>query len=207
MTKSTDPALYVQASKSRLKQAARTGGRKLFDARRRAIFLEWFAATCNAKLAAEKADIGYHTVFRHRRLDSGFAEAWDAALAQGYAVLEAGLLADALASEANNHSNSETDEQATEIISPLNFEQRMALLREYRRADGRRGPRGVGKPPTIAPRIATAEEMEEALIKRLKHFAMRVAEADAGGRPLLGGMAGSPESGIPITGSGEQDSK
>jgi hypothetical protein len=201
MTKITDPALYVQANKSRLKQAARTGGRKLFDVGRRAIFLEWFAATCNAKLAAEKADIGYHTVFRHRRRDSGFAEAWDAALAQGYAALEAGLLADALTADARS---SQTGEQAADIISPLSFEQRMALLREYRRADGRRGPRGVGKPPTIAPRTATAEEMEKALIKRLKHFAMRVAEADAGGRPLLGDMAESPKSGIPMSGSGEQ---
>ena len=78
MTKSTAKSgLFIRPNKNRLKQATRTGGRKLFDARRKAIFLEWFAATCNVKLSAEQADICYHTAFKHRREDSAFAEAWD----------------------------------------------------------------------------------------------------------------------------------
>jgi hypothetical protein len=94
-------ALFIRPNKNRLKQATRTGGRKLFDAKRKVIFLEWFAATCNVKLSAEQADICYHTAFKHRREDSAFAEAWDEALAQGYAALEAGLLADAIAPDAD----------------------------------------------------------------------------------------------------------
>ena len=194
-------ALFVQRGKRRLKQVARTGGRKLFDARRRGIFLEWFAATCNVKLAAEKADIGYHTVFRHRRADAAFAEAWDEALAQGYAALEAGLLADALAADTYSYelNEPERDRPETPSSSPLSFEQRMFLLREYRRSDGVRGPRAVGKPPPFAPRIATEAEAAAALIRRLKSFAMRVAEADAEGRTVLDPPGKSTKSGIPIT--------
>ena len=78
----------------------------------------------------------------------------------------------------------------------------MALLKEYRRADGR-GPRPVGKHPPLPPHIASPEEAEAALIKRLKHFAMRVAEADAEGRSVLDPPGRCAKSGIPIAGCGD----
>ncbi len=84
--------LRVTPNKNRLVQVRRAGGRKLFDRARRETFLEWFAATCNVRLAAEKAGICYSAVFRHRMKDDTFAEAWDRALAQGYARIEARLL-------------------------------------------------------------------------------------------------------------------
>ena len=63
-----------------------------FDAAKREMFLEWFAATCNAKEAARRAGVAYSTIYRTRMLDARFAEAWDRALEQGYARLEAKLL-------------------------------------------------------------------------------------------------------------------
>ncbi|MFL6771067.1 MAG: hypothetical protein ACJ8E4_05045 [Sphingomicrobium sp.] len=198
-------ALSIRRNKNRLKQATRTGGRKLFDADRKAIFLEWFAATCNVKLSAEQADICYHSAFRHRREDSAFAEAWDAALAQGYAALEAGLLADAIAPDTDaGPVGGETEGEPPPATSPLSFEQRMVLLKEYRRRDGGHGPRPVGKPPTIQPRIASEAEAEAELIKRLKMFALRVAEADAEGRSILDEPVTCSRSGVPITGAGGQ---
>ena len=205
MTKSGQSGLFIRPNKNRLKQATRTGGRKLFDARRKAIFLEWFAATCNVKLSAEQSDICYHTAFKHRREDPAFAEAWDEALAQGYAALEAGLLADAIAPDVDAEPDSdEAEGEPAPATSPLSFEQRMSLLREYRRRDGGHGPRPVGKPPTIPPRIASEAEVEAELIKRLKLFALRVAKADAEGRSILDEPIPCSRSGVPITGTGGQ---
>jgi hypothetical protein len=177
--------LTIHPSNNRLTQVARTNRPTLFDARRKAIFLEWFAATCNVTLSAEKAGIAYQTVYKHRHKDAAFAEAWDEALVQGYAALEAGLLSDAIAAEIRKAA--EVGEQGDDppATSPLSFEQRMALFKEYRRTDGSRGPRSVGKHPPLPPHIASPAEAEAALIKRLKHFAMRVAQADAEGRTIL----------------------
>lgn len=194
------PALFIRPNKNRFKQATRTGGRKLFDAKRKATFLEWFAATCNVRLSAQQADICYHTAFKHRREDTEFAEAWDEALAQGYAALEAGLLADAIAPDVDSELDRDgVESEQAPANSPLTFEQRMFLLREYRRRDGGSGPRPVGKPPTIQPRVATEAEVEAALIKRLKQFALRVEQADAEGRSILDEPVKCSKSGVPIT--------
>ncbi len=159
----------IRSGNHRLVQVARPGARKLFDARRRGVFLEWFAATCNAKLSCEKAGITQKTAFRHRRKDPAFAVAWEEALQQGYAALEASLVAEALASSADEEEPPHPAHAPHESPSPargegLSFEQRMAVLREYRRSDGGRGPRGLGKSAPVPGRIATAEEVETALI-------------------------------------------
>ena len=195
----TTPPLTIHPSNNRLRQVARINRPKLFDAGRKAIFLEWFAATCNVCLSAEKAGIGYQTVYKHRRKDAAFAEAWDEALAQGYAALEAGLLADAIAAEFAKTGEAEEHFDDPPPASPLSFEQRMALFKEYRRPEGGKGPRGVGKHPPLPPHIASPAEAEAALIKRLKHFAMRVAEADAEGRTVLDPPLKTAASGLPIT--------
>src|SRR3982751_2480399 len=55
--------LRVTPNKNRLVQARRTGGRKLFDRKRKEVFLEWFAATCNVRLSAGKAGVHEKTVY------------------------------------------------------------------------------------------------------------------------------------------------
>ena len=85
-----DPS-NLQAGRGREMQVT-SRGRERFDSGKRRIFLEWFAATCNAQLAARKAGVNYRTPYRTRMNDAAFAEAWDRALEQGYARLEAKLL-------------------------------------------------------------------------------------------------------------------
>ena len=201
MTKPSEPSslLTIHPANNRIRQVARPAQPKLFDRARRRTFLEWFAATCNVTLSAEKAGIAYQTVYKHRRKDAAFAEAWDEALAQGYAALEAGLLADAIAAEVAKAAEDAGEGDASPDSSPLNFEQRMALLKEYRRAEGGRGPRAVGKAPSVPPHIASPAEAEATLIRRLRHFAMRVAQADSEGRNTWDPPLQVTNSGLPVT--------
>jgi hypothetical protein len=85
-------ATRIGAGKHRHVQVVQDGTRKLFKGRVRQTFLEWFAATSNVTLAAKMAGVHHKTAFRHRMNDPDFAEAWDRALEQGYARIEAKLL-------------------------------------------------------------------------------------------------------------------
>jgi hypothetical protein len=73
----------------------RTGGRKLFGKERKEVFLEWFAATCNARLSAEKAGINEKTVYKHLAKDPEFLDGFGRAVQIGYVRLEARELQEA----------------------------------------------------------------------------------------------------------------
>ncbi|ONF94980.1 hypothetical protein [Sphingomonas jeddahensis] len=80
--------------------ATASGGRVAVCARtqgRRNRFLAVLAETCSVALAARMAKRTMATCYRWRSEDAAFAAAWDAAIADGYARLEAGLLEHALA--------------------------------------------------------------------------------------------------------------
>src|SRR5438046_3338750 len=77
-----------QAGCNRRVQVTKRGWNR-FDRAKKKVFLKWFAATANAAASARRAGVGYSTVFDHRMDDARFAEAWDRALEQGYARLEA----------------------------------------------------------------------------------------------------------------------
>ncbi len=91
----TGGTLVLRAGNSRLVQKVRARRTGLTDARR-SRFIEVLAATCNVKLAAQGCGVDPCTPYRLRRADAGFAAAWDAALASGYARLEAEALRYAL---------------------------------------------------------------------------------------------------------------
>jgi hypothetical protein len=166
------------------------------------VFLEWFAATCNVKLSAEKAGICYQTVFRHRMKDEAFAEAWDQALQQGYARLEARLLQEVHAPGFGPSGTlpeggpstafggppphpAKPGREEYEIAGDLDdaeVEERfdpqlaMLLLREH----ARRLPGSADKGKAGAmPRVASNREIAAALTKRLKAFALRVGQEAA----------------------------
>jgi hypothetical protein len=172
----------VCANKNRLAQVARTGSRKLFDGRRRAVFLEWFAATCNVKLSAERAGVAYQTVFKHRMKDEAFADAWDRALQQGYAYLEARVLQEALGVEGRPSTslgtNGLSEEEATLVEEAFDRELAIALLREHARRLPGAGDKRKNQRTTA--RAATNQEVQAALVKRLKAFALRVGRVAAG---------------------------
>ncbi len=69
----------IVGGRNREAHVRRTGGRKLFDAAAKRVFLEWFAATCNAGWAAERAGFNYQTIWKHRMKDPAFADAFDRA--------------------------------------------------------------------------------------------------------------------------------
>ncbi|MBC7986334.1 MAG: hypothetical protein H7X93_06640, partial [Sphingomonadaceae bacterium] len=70
--------------------------RQRFDEERRAAFLSQFARSCNIREAAAIAGVSESTVYLHRSQDAGFADAFQEALAQGYARLEVELLEERL---------------------------------------------------------------------------------------------------------------
>jgi hypothetical protein len=117
----------------------RTLRRRLFDDRRKQIFLDHFAGTADGHLAAAAAGIGYSTVLQHRRKDPAFAAAWDEALAVAVAQLEAEAVRQRLEAQARFRDGLvPTGEMARE------FDRVMQLLARYRRPDGRIGLREVG---------------------------------------------------------------
>ena len=72
-------------------QQVRSGGWQWSDEAEE-IFLDSLAASCNVSLSADAAGFSTPTVYRQRRLRPDFAGKWQAALAQGYARLEATLI-------------------------------------------------------------------------------------------------------------------
>lgn len=57
-----------------------------------AVFLDHLAASCNVSLSAEAAGFSRFELYKRRRRDPAFAKRWQAALAQGYARIEAALV-------------------------------------------------------------------------------------------------------------------
>jgi hypothetical protein len=158
----------LHPNKHRLVQVARTGGRRLFDAAAKAVFLEWFAATCNLAWSAEQAGFNYKTVLRHRMNDSVFAADWDRALGQGYARLEAKRL-ETKRREVPVGIEGDLDAPEMDDMDPARMD---AILRERGREVA--GARKPGRPP----RAASNREVRDALVQRLTAFGVRVSEEE-----------------------------
>lgn len=196
MEASRVPVLIAPANGRRLQKQKMRNAR--FTADRKEIYLSHFASTCDGKAAAEAAGVGETTVSSHRRDDPAFAEAWDAALEQGYAELEAEALRQQLEAqqryrEALRHGSGQAGEAArsgkneaergtadSPAASPspeeegrTEFERTLKLLQLYRRGAGSVGPRKVRR-----ERLTrwSFEEAMAALEKKLKAFRVRIEE-------------------------------
>ena len=172
-----DNRTRIASGKNRRVQIVRTGGRKLFDRKRKEVFLEWFAATCNVKYAAHRAGVCYQTVFKHRMADEGFAEMWDKCLAQGYARVEAQSVETEVSAE---HYKVDGDWEAPELQA-MDADYRLALLREHKKSVGAGASAfGVARKQGRRPRTASNEEVRAALVKRLVVFGVRFAPPSPG---------------------------
>ena len=173
----------IRPSKHRPLQAVEESGRRLFDDEAKQAFLENFAASCNVRWAAGRAGFSEKTAYKHRMNDARFREGWGRALEQGYARLQAELLARAAGTVA--FAIDGDGEGPAEIDTEL----ALVLLREHAR-----GLAGVAKPGR-APRVASNAEVREALEKGLKAFAARVHDEslrlDGGGREGADGATGA----------------
>lgn len=135
--------LQVKAARGSQKRRPK---RREFTAARKAEFLCHFAATCNAKASALAAGVAQNTVYAHRRSDEQFRLAWEEALDQGYARLEAQLVR-----EASEPIAVEADEAAAEaVMREIDARTALAILEAYRRNRGAR-------PGDILPRHSDAE--------------------------------------------------
>ena len=101
-----------------------------------------------------------HSAYTLRRKDPDFAEAWSVALAAGYARLEGMLIERA--------AGGPVDPDAPQMNSEL----ALSLLRHHRGPmEGR--PRGGGP----KPRVASMEETDAAILKKLKALNKRLGGA------------------------------
>ena len=118
-----------------------------FDARRKGLFLAHFAASCDALAAAAAAGVCERTVYVHRRADSDFAAAFQAALQEGYGWLEAEALRQQLAVQARLRAAVEEAREGAEPLAAgeagVEFERAMKLLARWDRRGGGLGPRSV----------------------------------------------------------------
>jgi hypothetical protein len=132
----------VRAAKNGKSQVIRT--RSLWTQEAEDKFLDVLAATCNVSAAAAEAGFSRVAVYRRRRLWPAFAEAWAAAVGQGYVELEALLVERATASLAGVAVVPEVERAAADDASErdgpvvrlepvaMTIDQAMALLRQHR---------------------------------------------------------------------------
>jgi hypothetical protein len=152
--------------------------RKLFDEAAKDEFLEIFAATCNASLAARETGFHYRTVLRHWREDEPFGARCEAALKMGYPRLEEVALRAAEAAlrrAAGEPVDGDREPPAAHFaMDPMTA---LNLLREHKRhLDGLAGGSGRGAKPGRRPRVASNEEVRDALEKSLVAFEKQIRE-------------------------------
>ncbi|HEY0314260.1 MAG TPA: hypothetical protein VGC56_17435 [Allosphingosinicella sp.] len=155
----------ARAGKHRDMQVARVGKRKLFDKKRRKVFLEWFAATGNCVFSAAKAGVSAKTVWKHRVKDARFREAFDVAMEQGSVRAQARLMED----KAKGPIVVDGDLDAVELVPP----DPVRVLDLVARIEAKRGGAVARRQKGRTPQIASNAEVEKALAKRLAVFAKR----------------------------------
>jgi hypothetical protein len=154
----------VRPGKHRDMQVARVGKRKLFDRKRRKVFLEWFAATGNCVFSAAKAGVSYKTVWKHRVKDAAFREAFDVAMEQGIVRAKARLMED----KATGPIEVDGNLDAVELVPP----DPVLVLDLVARIEAKKAAPPARRKGRTG-RIAGNDEVEKALAKRLALFARR----------------------------------
>jgi hypothetical protein len=159
----------------------------LFDKAARKVFLEWFAGTGNLSLSARKAGFHYRTVLRHRAEDAKFREEFDLALEQSEVRVRAWLCEakdkGEEAGEGTGFDPAGPDELEAHGPANLTVDQALQVLRNNNQRRAAAAEAAAGRRRGAAYRIATNEEVEAALIKRLAAFGRRerARRAEEGG--------------------------
>lgn len=183
-----DEPVRVAAQKGRTVQATRNGSRRLFDAERRAVFLDWFAGTGNLSWAAEKAGVHYRTVLRHAAEDAAFREAFEKADEMSALRIRAWLKeakrdlekAEAEGYEAalDGEGGGEADEAPGGDTAPAHLDvgQALQLIRDHEQRAAARAARAArtGQYHGRRARVATNAEVRSALVKRLAAYGVRL---------------------------------
>ena len=151
------PDQFIRTSKSGKVCVARAGPGR-WSQRKEGEFLTRLAATANISAAAEAVGLSTTSAYNHRRKWPAFAQAWRAAVAEGYDRVEAHLICQASCA---------LDPQPPEVPSgpvEVSFDQGLNLLKLHRAA-----VRG-GRPQRYAWRAQEPdiEEVRAEVIRRLR---------------------------------------
>lgn len=141
-------------------------------------FLDELAATCNVQGSAAAIGVSATSVYALRRRDDAFADGWQAALAQGYEMLEIQLVGHALAGGGAMLTNGDPARPAIDV------ELALKLMSDHR-GQAARG-HAVGGP---RPKTASRADTNAAIMKKLKALEGRL------GLPALPPVAASPAGG------------
>jgi len=150
---------FISRGKGRALQVRRN--RIRFTDKRKEIFLDRFAGTCNLSEAAELAGIAEATVFRHLAQDPDFAARFREALGLCHVRLEADVLHRRIKGQQRLKEIEPTGEPEPE------FDRAMKLLQRWDRKDGTLGRRSVGHGQA---RRWTFDEAIKLLAAKLKHM-------------------------------------
>lgn len=153
--------------------------------RRRTVFLDTLAQTCNVSMAEKAAGVANRSAYALRKRDAGFAALWHEALTAGYGRLEEALLGHALqaindiviaddACAPFSIDDETPPSGAARLVAPrlpdASVRLALALLDRHRRTvEGTGAIRGPRKIAT-----ATMEETDAALRKKLDVLARKL---------------------------------
>jgi hypothetical protein len=149
--------VQVRAPRGAKKAKPRRNG---FTKSRKEEFLAPFAATCNAKGSARAAGVAWTTVYQHRKSDPAFRAAWEEALDEGYARVEAELVR-----RSAIVPRVKADGKAARANAAIDPKVALAILESYRRNGGRR-------PGAILPRPYDMEEVRARLEAKMRALGM-----------------------------------
>lgn len=144
----------------------------IFGKRRRTMFLEHLAATCNVQASATAAGVAVSTVYANRMRDPDFRADWQAALEQGYARLEAALVERALRGAGRARFSGDKDVEGPEAPAEIDWDKAMELLRHHQR-----GLAGLNQSGWLEPKRVPIAQVAAKLIRKLKALGIRPDDA------------------------------
>jgi hypothetical protein len=142
--------------------------RNSFTRERKEIFLAHFAATANSDGAGRAAGVSKSTVYEHRRKDQQFREAWNEALGEGYARVEAHSVR-----YAEKAFQVRADPRAGKSVRDMDPKVALAILESYRRNGNRR-------PGEIFPQPYDVGEVRRRLEAKMRMLGFLDDESDPG---------------------------
>jgi hypothetical protein len=151
--------------------------RNEIGARKRRLFLDHLAATSNATEAARVAGAHIRSFYYLRRRDPDFAAQWDAALDQagprltGKLVVWAETRGKRQAGAGAGRGRGENEPARADDLDGFDPDLALRILALHRQRPGERTGRRRG----LKPRVATPQEVDEAVLKVLDKVAKRLA--------------------------------
>ncbi|WP_420606241.1 hypothetical protein [Novosphingopyxis sp.] len=137
--------------------------------KRRTMFLNALADSCNVKLSAQAAGRSAHTAYKLRDRDPEFAAHWQAALRIGYERLETALLRRALRLTGAHESNDgewapddAPDQGGSALFADMTVSQAMDLLSRHKANVAAGGGANIN-----VRHIPTSDEVDELIIDRI----------------------------------------